>query len=274
MLKNLLVLFNADNVAVGPYALSLAALHRAHLVVASPVVDLALAPYMIAEMPSATWESLQQDTERTVRRRLDDFVSQAKAMGVEATAHAIPVSLGMGPEHLCSRLARHFDLTLIEQANPDVKGLQGEIIEAILFESGRPMLVVPYVHRTPAAFDRVLVAWDGSAPAARAVNDALPLITGAAEVEIVTVVDGGKEPEDESGLDVAQHLARHGVAARRNRLTSAGDVASTLLSHMADSGTDLLVMGGYGHSRLREMMLGGATRDILASMTAPVLMAH
>jgi nucleotide-binding universal stress UspA family protein len=172
-------------------------------------------------------------------------------------------------------LARRFDLSIVAQAQPDQAALDGLIVEAALFDSGRPMLVVPYIQRNGLRLDRVLLCWDGSRSAARAAADALPFLRRAKVVEVVTVASEPAKSAEMPGADIAQHLARHGVTVELKRIVTAEtDVASTILSHAADSSADFLVMGGYGHSRLREFILGGATREILASMTVPVLMSH
>ena len=153
--------------------------------------------------------------------------------------------------------------------------LDGLIVEAALFDSGRPMLVVPYIQRNGLKLDRILLCWDGSRSAARAAADALPFLRCAKLVEVVTVASEPAKSDEMPGADIAHHLARHGVKVELKRIVTAEtDVASTILSHAADSSADFLVMGGYGHSRLREFVLGGMTREILASMTVPTLMSH
>ena len=172
-------------------------------------------------------------------------------------------------------LARRFDLSIVGQAEPEQPALDGLIVEAALFDSGRPMLVVPYIQRNGLKLDRILLCWDGSRSAARAAADALPFLRRAKLVEVVTVASEPAKSDEMPGADIAHHLARHGVKVELKRIVTAEtDVASTILSHAADSSADFLVMGGYGHSRLREFILGGVTREILASMTVPVLMSH
>ena len=120
-----------------------------------------------------------------------------------------------------------------------------------------------------------MVCWDGSRNAARAIADALPLLARAKAVEVVIVTGKPGESDEIAGADIAHHLARHGLKVEVERLVARDiDITSTLLSRAADLGADLIVMGGYGHSRWREFVLGGATRGILASMTVPVLMSH
>ena len=149
------------------------------------------------------------------------------------------------------------------------------IIEAALFESGRPVIVVPYIQKGPFKLERVMVCWDGSRAATRAIADAMPLLERAGRVEVVVIADERGKQHEIVGADMGQHLARHGLDVEVERIVAGDvDVADMLLSHAADADTDFIVMGGYGHARLREFVLGGATRNILRSMTAPVLMSH
>jgi nucleotide-binding universal stress UspA family protein len=120
-----------------------------------------------------------------------------------------------------------------------------------------------------------MVCWDGSRAASRAVADAMPFLKKAKQVEIVIISSKPAKDSELPGADLGQHLARHGLKVDIKRIISPdSDVPSTILSHAADSSADMIVMGGYGHSRLREFVLGGATRGLLESMTVPVLMSH
>jgi len=119
------------------------------------------------------------------------------------------------------------------------------------------------------------MCWDGSRAATRAIADSLPLINRAKQIEVVIIGNGPAKSGEVPGADLGAHLARHKLKVDVKRITAPDiDVASTILSYAADSSADLIVMGGYGHSRLREFVLGGATRGILESMTVPVLMSH
>ncbi len=174
--------------------------------------------------------------------------------------------------------ARYSDLVVLGQHDPG--GSQPDataMLEAALFDSGRPVLVVPHAGRFKRVGQRVLVGWNASREAARAVHDALPLMAQAEGVTLLVVnprqgLDGhGEEP----GADMAAHLARHGLTVRAEQavLPEVAD-ADALLNRAAELSADLLVVGAYGHSRLREFVLGGVTRSLLAQMTLPVLMAH
>jgi nucleotide-binding universal stress UspA family protein len=175
--------------------------------------------------------------------------------------------------------ARYSDLVIVGQHERDAEdeaGLAPEFTDELVLSCGRPVLLVPYAGRFPDAGKRALVAWNASSEAARAIADALPLLARAESVSVVVFETGqagdhGQEP----GADAALYLARHGVKATVSRYGSADiDVGSQILSRAADLSADLIVMGAYGHSRMRELVLGGATRTILESMTAPVLMSR
>ena len=143
--------------------------------------------------------------------------------------------------------------------------------------SGRPVLAIPFAGEFPTIGERVLVAWNASREAARALNDALPLLLGAKHVTVLAINPqrglGGQG--DVPAADIAQHLARHGMKAEAAH-TVAKDIADgeALLSYAADIGADLIVAGAYGHSRARELVFGGVTRTLIVEMTAPVLMSH
>lgn len=177
--------------------------------------------------------------------------------------------------HVFGRVARSYDLSIVSQAGPNKRAVDEPIIEAALFESGRSVIIVSYVRKTALALDRVMVCWDGSRNAARAVSDAMPLLAKAKNVDVVTITGEKGEDGEIAVADVAEHLARYNVKVelRGVRLEHI-DTASSLLSLAADTSADLMVMGGYGHSRLREFVLGGATRGVLSSMTIPTLMSH
>lgn len=218
-----------------------------------------------------------------------------------ASAHGLQIPLAPAgtdtigdPVTATLAAARHCDLVVLAQHTPgdgQVAGFAG----SVLVGAGTPLLFVPAVDALPADADgaprcghRVLVAWSPTRESTRALRDAMPLLAAAEQVELVTLADAdGSEPN----LDgVRAYLQRHGVGARVHVLPrgsaplSAGllgggwtpdvPVAEALLSHAADSGADLIVMGGYGHARIRELALGGVTRTMLKSMTVPVLMSH
>lgn len=147
--------------------------------------------------------------------------------------------------------------------------------EALIFESGRPVLMLPRKPRRSFALNTVTVAWDFSRPAARAIGDALPLLIKAKRVHVVTVTNEKRIDTKRSGPELAKHLARHGVEVVLDSVNAAGrPIGEVLESATRAHDSDLLVMGAYGHSRLREFVLGGATRSMIAKPPLPVLLSH
>jgi nucleotide-binding universal stress UspA family protein len=176
--------------------------------------------------------------------------------------------------------ARYADLTVLGQPNADepFKGASADaVLVNVLLSSGRPVLAVPYAGQFERVGERVLIAWNASRESTRAVNDALPLLRGAAAVTVLAVnpKHGIEGHGDVPAADIALHLARHGVKAEAAH-TIAKDISEgdALLSYAADIGVDLIVTGGYGHSRAREMVFGGVTRTLLQEMTVPMLLSH
>jgi nucleotide-binding universal stress UspA family protein len=176
--------------------------------------------------------------------------------------------------------ARYADLAVLGQANPyehrDGLGLDAVAVATVM-GSGRPVLAVPFAGDFPTLGQRVLVAWNASREAARAVNDAMPLLREAAAVTVLAVNPrrGINGHGDVPAADIALHLARHGVHAEAAH-TVANDIpdGEALLSYAADISADLIVSGAYGHSRARELVFGGVTRTLLTEMTAPVFLSH
>jgi nucleotide-binding universal stress UspA family protein len=172
---------------------------------------------------------------------------------------------------------RYVDLAILGQHDPDrpAEDFIRFSPETAALASGRPVLVIPYAGSFPTFGQRVLVGWNASREATRAVNDAMPLLETAQKVTVLVVDPKTGSHGEDPGSDISLHLARHGVKAEVER-TQAADiaVADVLLSRASDLGADLLVMGLFGHSRARELLLGGASRGILETMTIPVLMSH
>jgi nucleotide-binding universal stress UspA family protein len=174
---------------------------------------------------------------------------------------------------------RYADLVVLGQTEPGAAPFSTTpgLAEHVPLSVGRPCLVLPYAGRFHSLGRRVLIAWDGGREAARAVNDAMPLLIRAERAVIVTIGDRlqGGSGAAHGAAALAAHLTRHGVAAEaRNDTGSTISVADLLLSLASDLSSDLMVMGAYGHSRLRELIMGGVTRGVLDHMTLPVLMSH
>jgi nucleotide-binding universal stress UspA family protein len=220
-------------------------------------------------------EAQRAENEKSGRAAVAAFDAAAKRNGVSVDTHVF-TSSAAGAADTFGRMARRFDLSVAAQADPDdTAPVEDMIIEAALFQSGRPVLVVPYIHKAGLKLDRVMVCWDGGRTAARAIGDAIPLLERAKAVDVVTVTGEEGKWDRVPGVDMGHHLARHGLKVDVKRIAaSEGSVGDTLLSYAADIGADMIVMGGYGHSRLREFILGGVTRGMLKSMTVPCLMSH
>jgi nucleotide-binding universal stress UspA family protein len=174
--------------------------------------------------------------------------------------------------------ARYADLVVIGQQNPEwPSGLNKDFERSLPLAAGRPVLVVPYAFERRPVGRHVLVAWNASREAARAVSDALPLLKRASHVHAVALSPGksGTAHGEEPGADIALYLARHGVKVTVSRYDAPDvDAGNLLLSRAFDLSADLIVMGAWGHSRLQEFVFGGVTRTLLESMTVPLLMSH
>jgi nucleotide-binding universal stress UspA family protein len=225
-------------------------------------------------LPADVMEAQRSENERTAKAAVASFAQASRRAGVAGETRVIEASVADAPGQL-AQIARRFDLCVVAQPRPDEPALARLFVEAALFETGKPVLVVPYIQTAGLKLDRIMVCWDGSRSAARAVGDALPFIAAAKATEIVMVAGEPAKSDELSGADIAHHLARHGAKVEVRRIASSEiDIAATILSTAADESADLLVMGGYGHSRMREFLLGGVTRGILSSMTVPALMSH
>jgi len=256
------------------YAVSLAAAFNAHLAGIAFLYDAIVPISGAGYIPADVIDAQERENEQATRSALNQFNTACARAGVSAEPLTLTASYG-GVGEQFGRIARRFDVAIVGQAEPETSAVEEIIAESALFESGRPVIVVPYIQKAPFKLDNVMVCWDGSRSAARAIADAMPLLAKSGRVEVVIVTNERGKQDEIEGADIGAHLARHGLNVEIKR-TALGDidVADVLLSHAADSGSDLIVMGGYGHSRLREFVLGGVTRSILRSMTAPVLMAH
>ncbi len=202
----------------------------------------------------------------TVGDRFDKMLRQQNLVGEWETAVGLPASY-------VTRRSQGVDLVVLGQRTPDqATGLDAP--EEVVLACGRPVLIVPYTGHVERIGDIAVVAWNGSREVARAAQDALPLLSASSSVTVLLV-----NPEEEADIDDADnlvvHFARHGLNAKK--LVVQDDilaVSDAVLAQVSALNADLLVMGAYGHSRLREMILGGVTRDVLQYMNVPVLMAH
>jgi nucleotide-binding universal stress UspA family protein len=204
------------------------------------------------------------------------FESRTSREGVSAEWQALESVSGDSAVGALSA-ARASDLVIVQQSDPDGKSGTLANVESLLFESGRPVLFVPYAVAVDSRFRKVLVAWNGSQQAARAVFDALPFLVAADEVELLALDASDTVDHDAAmvGADIAQALARHGAKVNfASRQTAGLGSGEAIENEIADFGADLLVMGAYSQSWLKEFFFGGATRTLLQSMPAATLMSR
>lgn len=258
----------------GDYAVALGEVLEAHVAGVAFAYEPVIPGAVMGGIPPEFIEAQRTEADKKAKDAVARFEAAAKRAGLSAESRVISASVSAAADQF-ARIGRRFDLVVVGQADPD-EGVQDEVVdETALFESGRPVVFVPFIQKGAVRLDRVMVCWDGGRAATRAIADSMPLLRKAKQVEIVMIASKSAKGDEIAGADLGQHLARHGLKVDVKRITSPDiDVASTILSYAADSSADLIVMGGYGHSRLREFILGGATRGILESMTVPVLMSH
>lgn len=281
--KDILVTFagaTASEPGIG-LTVELARTYGAHLVGLSVLEPLDLSAYYAPDSGFTSVELIQE-----IEEKHRDTVKAAAAK-VEATFRAACSRAGISHEWRLAEgnaaevgvLHAHYaDFAITSQIDPG-KPLPGgwpRLPEQLALASGRPVLILPYAGRFETVGRRVLVAWSRTRESARAVNDALPILERASRVTVLSINPRrGDDAGDLPGSDIALHLARHGVKAEAaSTVAEDVDVGNTLLSRAADLGVDLIVMGCYGHSRMRELILGGATREVLRHMTVPVMMSH
>jgi len=270
MIKDVMAFFEAGMGAANHVAaaVAVAQAHGAGLIGVC-AVDLPAIP-VYAEAPiGADLIERELDRRRQEAGRLETaFRAAAGKARVAATWTAVEAD----PVTVALDYGRAADLVVLSQPEPDAGAEAGDV-EEIALSLGRPVLVVPYVPVSGPIGERVLVAWNGSREGTRAAHDALPFLTRAKSVLLAGVdLDDGRRA---SADRMAAHLARHGVKAEVRRLVAGSlGVGDVLLNAVSDEGADLVVMGAYGHSRVRELVLGGATRTLFRQMTVPTLLSH
>jgi nucleotide-binding universal stress UspA family protein len=275
MIKDIIVnlgLGTAD--PAGSFAVSVAETFEAHVLGVAFAYEPIIPGTVMGGIPPEFIEAQRAESDKRAKAAASRFEQAAKRAGVSFESGVISASIS-GAADKFGRLGRRFDLVVVGQPGQN-KPMPEEVVdEGVLFESGRPVIFVPFIQTAGLKLDRVMVAWDGSRAATRAIGDAMPFLEKAKQVDVVVVGNKPPKSDEVSGADLGQHLARHKIKVEVKRITAPDiDVQSTMLSYAADSSADMIVMGGYGHSRLREFVLGGVTRGILGSMTVPVLMSH
>jgi nucleotide-binding universal stress UspA family protein len=171
-------------------------------------------------------------------------------------------------------IARLYDCAILPSVE-EQRGLGITVLEEVLFSSGRPMIVVPVDGNIPSSLDVVLVAWDGSRAATRTVHDAIPILRQATRVEIITITEEKSLHRLPTGQDLVQHLRAHDVNAGHGEVGfNSQPIGEQIMHEALQLDAKLLIMGAYGHSRIKQIVLGGATRSVLSAPVLPVLMSH
>ncbi|OBQ64491.1 universal stress protein [Mesorhizobium erdmanii] len=229
-----------------------------------------------AEVVSPAW---------LAEREVEMEMLQKRTSAVSKMLSAIPVSTDLSSDYpeqswaddVIGRRARYADLTIVGPEVLASQMLKEKIVAGALFSSGRPVLLVPKGARATLKPKHVLVAWDASLEAARAVRESLDILSRADEVRVVMVdpIEDERHHGDEPGADVATYLSRHGAKVTVERLPSSNhSIGEVLRQHAVDTSAELMVMGAYGHSRLRERIFGGVTRSMIENPGLPIIMAR
>ncbi len=271
------ILVHVDNGKYCParldMAVRLARRFDAHLVGLHALTALRLPAYAVAEAGATLLEAQREIAHEQAARAEELFRRGTASAGLPGIEWRVTADDAVDAAVLHARYA---DLVVLGQPREnDNSGVEPDFPERVALAAGRPVLMVPYAGSFEVLGKHVLVAWNTSREATRAVTDSIPLLREAQHVSVVVFNPQGVAHGAVPGADIGLYLARHGVRVevayhRANDI----DVGNQLLSRVADLGADLIVMGAYGHSRMRELIMGGATRTVLESMTAPVLLSH
>jgi len=257
------------------FAITVAEAFDAHLAGVAFAYEPDFPGYVMLEIPPDVVATMIEESKKAAEAAIRRF-DEAARRSLLSAEHRLVRTVGIEAPTLFAAIARRFDLSTFLQSSPDGEA-NDDMIESALLESGRPVIVVPYIDKNGLKLDRVVCCWDGGRPAARAINDALPLLARAQKVDLL-IIENNKtknETTEIRGVEMASHLARHDVKVEIEIIPAPDiGVADAILSHVADESGTLIVMGGYGHAKLREIILGGVTRDILKSMTVPAFMSH
>ncbi|WP_417675729.1 universal stress protein [Roseibium sp.] len=276
-LKDILTIVDLSGPQPAPkYALELGRQYDAHVTGLAIAFEPVVPAFAAAPMPVDYLEAAHEQAVGAAKDAQKQFDELARLSGDKSESRVEEILTG-GPLESVLQHCRTTDLVVIGQTNPDTPEPMRELlIETVLFESGVPVLLVPYIGVSDYTPNNVLIAWDGSSTATRAIHAALPMLDKSDKITVLVVEKKKTEGTGgQPGAEIATYLARHGLDVTIDVVTNPQTgIADTLLNYVSDHGNDLVVMGGYGHSRMREFLFGGATREILEAMTVPVLMAH
>jgi nucleotide-binding universal stress UspA family protein len=271
------ILVHVDNGKYCParleMAINLARRFDAHLVGLHALTAVRLPAYAIAEAGATLIEAQKSVAREQATRAEALFRKTTVDSGLGSTEWRVSADDAVDAMTLHARYA---DMVVLGQPRErDGSGVESDFAERVILGAGRPVLMVPYAGKFEGVGKNVLVAWNTGREATRALTDSIPLLREAKQVHVVVFNPEGTAHGAVPGADIGLYLARHKVPVEVSYHRADDiDVGNQLLSRVADLGIDLIVMGAYGHSRMRELVMGGATRTILESMTAPVLLSH
>jgi len=258
-------------------AIALAKLHDAHISVLvtleHPMPLVTEFGYVPLELTQQQFEEARIGAEAQAKRARDHLAKEAVSSEVRLTEVML-----LWSEETAALQARHADISIIGGPDPGKDSPRFALtFKSLLLNSGRPVLLIPRGARLNVPLRRAVVAWKPTGEASRALHDALPLLANASEIDVLVVDPRVAEGQhgQQPGADIAVHLARHGLKVNVVCQPKSGlSVGGNVLLHVQDVDADLLVMGGYGHARWREVVLGGATNSVLEGATRPVLFSH
>lgn len=276
-IKDLAVAYNASSNAKAAlsFAIQMCKKYDAALTGLHVHTPMALDQQVKKWTPKNVLESLEKAGQESIKAAEEEFRSLAAAE-FDGVVDWV-TEIGQTNDHLAN-LARYYDMLIIGQfSEPGEIKRQHIRAEDLVMRAGRPLIVVPNGYEVRPFEEHAAVAWDGSRPAARALADAMQILETKKRLDIVRVGAEKSEAEDAAppSRDIIRHLERHGVDARRIALMASREgIGRTILEYCRGTQPDVLVMGAYGHARLREDLFGGVTRHILQNMNVPVLMSH
>lgn len=264
---------NTDPSPARQITLDIASRFGAHVTALAPAVEPYVPGYLAAPMPLDYVMVAVEEGEKLADKAAKAFARAAAVSDVQVETRTLTAMAGTTGAVISQ--AHLTDLVVIgKESGETVEPMRGALIEGFLFDAGVPTLIVPESYKPHFKLDKVMIAWDGSATSARAVHAAMPLLEETKSVEIVAAASA-KNSDKILGGEVAVYLARHGLDVTVHVLDRKGhEPAYALLEHAGAIHADYIVMGAYGHSRIREFIMGGTTRNILDDLTIPVLMAH
>ncbi|GAB4354827.1 MAG: universal stress protein [Oricola sp.] len=275
--KTLLTVVDSEQPADGlDEAIALCDEFGCHLAVLVIGIALPASTTAYGAVPAEAWSEEREKGRAAAAARAEEIEGLLKAKGVSGDVAPYYCEEGQIADIVGMR-ARYCDIALVQPAREGDQRLSRKTLEGVVYQSARPFLFVPHGVRPTLKPKRVLLGWNGTKEAARATHAALDMLKNAEQVNVAMIDPVASEFEqgEEPGADIAAYLARHDVKVSVDVLASASrSVAEVLLQHGTDTGAELIVAGAYGHSRLREFLFGGATRDLLANNRFAILMSH